>query len=361
MPPYVYVTSGTPDSALIVVDTAQGGGVAPALVGVLRDASWTSSLGGLCVLGDFAYVCGDSADNLSIVDVSDPALPVLRGQIGGAGAPNFLQNPIHCFTRNNLCYVVSSQDDSLSIFDVSDPDNPTLLGTTGNAPGLPFRLDQPSRVYVDENLRAYVSTSGLGSLSIIDVSDPTTPVMLGGTGGVFAGARLVSGQSANYCYILAFFTDTLHVVDISDPTNPNAVGAVAHAQINGAFAGWFRYPYVFATGSDPGVGNGQFAIFNIANPALPVYVGGLTDMRYESARGIAVPAVGEYQKVFICGSNAVADSFCRVRTSNPTVPVYETQLQGSGAPNYMTSPSYTTLAEEQSPTTETNEATEIKL
>lgn len=125
------------------------------------------------VMGDLAFVSGGSA--LFIVDISDPANPTIRSQIGQLpGTRFYIQRP---HLDGNLLYV-PDLDNGYRIFDLSNPSQPVELaqfdadvmidGTTFT--GLVYAL------FTDQDL-LYVAMSSFG-FAIYDNTDPFNPVLL---------------------------------------------------------------------------------------------------------------------------------------------------------------------------------------
>lgn len=357
MPPYLYISTWGADDALVIVDACPT--CNPSLVGVCQDATFVAP-SGVSVYGGFAYLVDQTADQLSIIDVSDPTNPILVSAIAGAGAPNFLNGAYHCHVRNNgLCYVVSIVDDALSIFDISAPAaGPVLVGSIQGV-GAPNFLGNPSSVYVDDSLQAYVAAALNNSLTIIDVSNPAAPVFRGRINGVGAPNFLASVRKVVvrgiYAYTVSFTDGALSIFNISNPAAPTLVGTVAHACLAGGWDISILGNYAYTAGETANA----LGVFNIANPAAPAFVGQLVDVaHFQSPRGIIAPA-SAFPRVYILGSNAVPDSCNRVDVSNPAAPVFQNWLRGSGPPNYMTTPQFIALSQTFPPVAQTVPATEV--
>jgi hypothetical protein len=101
----------------------------------------------------------------------------------------------------------------LQVIDISDPTTPVLLGTY-NTPGY------AAGVAVSGDY-AFVADDASG-LQVIDISDPSTPTLLGNydTPNI-ARDVTISGN----CVFVADKTSGLQVIDITDPTAPTLLGA----------------------------------------------------------------------------------------------------------------------------------------
>ncbi|MDB9520537.1 DUF4347 domain-containing protein, partial [Dolichospermum circinale CS-1225] len=140
----------------IVADTLHSyqGVFAPTLVGEWDFLSYPNAV---TVVGNYAYAVGD---RLEIIDISNPAKPVVKGSYkieGGRGVQ----------VVGNYAYV-AGHGTGIKIIDISNPTTPTLKGyydTFSDANG----------VQVVGNY-AYVADGGAG-LQIIDISNPTNPTL----------------------------------------------------------------------------------------------------------------------------------------------------------------------------------------
>ncbi|MCO6452869.1 MAG: hypothetical protein J5I90_18950 [Caldilineales bacterium] len=254
----VYDAAATEDYAfigvgprLLVLDVSAPGqprkvGQTKIMAGVVRSVA----------LVDKHIYVGAGAGGLHIVDVSDPAQPVIVGihETGG-----YVEDVA---VQGNLVYVASSPvwdgsqwtGDSLQIVDTADPAAPKLLATY-ETPGWEFGVAAAqSSVYVAD---------GDGGLRVLDASDPAKPVEVGAydTPGV-AMAVAVEGTMA----YVADFTEGLRVVDVSDAREPREVG---FAELPGrardvTLAG----EYAYVSSDEAGL-----HIVDISNPAAPQLVG----------------------------------------------------------------------------------------
>lgn len=105
---------------LRVVDTAT-----MTIIGTLTDGN---AYADIAVEGNFAYCSAFLPGAFRVVDISNPAAPVLRGQVTG------LPTAIRRITvRNGVAYLlardVGPQGGLMYVFDARDPDNPVLVAT----------------------------------------------------------------------------------------------------------------------------------------------------------------------------------------------------------------------------------------
>ncbi len=183
-------------------------------------------LTGLYVSGDYAYMLDyktymphkHTADEkllggqLIIVDVSNPSAPRAVGHYGGYDT--FIEVSNEIYVEDGLAYIIEDMG-WLSIFDVSDPERPFRRSF--------YRLFKEwgfgrySGVFAEGEM-VYVAA---GKFLILDAHNPDEPVLKG-----FYGSLM----DTNRVYVkngLAYVADGiygLHIYDVSEPTSPTLLG-----------------------------------------------------------------------------------------------------------------------------------------
>lgn len=355
--PYAYVASYS-DNALTIIDISNP--ALPAVVGSIQGAGAPPWLGGasdVFVVGNYAYVTAYLDDALTIIDVSNPALPVFSGSIQGWGAPNFLGSATGVFIVGNYAYVAARRvnfidEGALTIIDVANPAAPAFAGSIqGN--GAPNFLKMAEGVYVQNN-RAYVVSDGNGApfmgdnaLTIIDVTNPAAPALLGsiqslGAPNWLGGARGIF-KIGNYAYVNAYYNNggVLPALTIIDVTNP--VAPVFSGSIQG---GWGAPPWlagVYGIYVDGGIayvaaGNDSaLTLIDVANPLAPAFLNSIQDpggpflpSTLLSANDVFV--MGNYAYVVCPAGGPAADGvFTIVDISNPAALAILGSISGAGA------------------------------
>lgn len=189
------------------------------------------------------------AGGLDILGVSDPANPVIVGNLPTGGS-------IDAVTVDGN-YAYAGGTGYLRVVDISDSSNPHTVGTCAVS-GSALSLNKVGNYVYNCN---YIGTKGF---SIVDVSDPAHPVTVGECEAYGARYSVVIGD---YAFVSTAATDSGHlrVVDISDPTNPTVVGnvnlylgeVVCKVDTNHIFVAdgtWLR-------------------MFDVSNPTTPIQVG----------------------------------------------------------------------------------------
>jgi hypothetical protein len=198
-------------AGLLVVDIAT-----PARPVLLSSLNLGGQIGDLAVSGDLAYVAnygGTNPGKLQIVDLSNPFAPRLRGSLELPG------NPSGVDLAGSLA-AVATFNGGLQLVDVDNPDVPAILGTVGP--------DVLRNSVLDVRLaagRAYVAN--LGGLYIVDIANPASAALLDAFNSVTGGAIIGNGQGVDVAGDRAYLAaggGGLLVLDVSDPTFPILVG-----------------------------------------------------------------------------------------------------------------------------------------
>ncbi len=217
------------------------------------------------VAGDFVFVASGGF-GLSVVDVTNLQAPVLVAQLATAGSANDVR------VAGSVAFV--AEDVGLQLVDVSDPAHPARLGS------LSYPEGEQVRLAVGGN-RVYLADLNFG-LHVVDVTNPMRPVEVGslplaGTpravslGGTGLGGFGLTGSYA----VVACGDGGVAVVDVSDPTAPVLVGTTPADQPR-AGSVVVRGHYAFVAAGEEGVYGGLHVV-ELADPTNPVEVGASED------------------------------------------------------------------------------------
>ncbi len=210
----------------------------------------------IVVLEDFAYIL--NYDEIVIVDISNPALPVQKTVYNEGGT--------HITLANHYAYIVGGRPKSagLKILDISDPDSVTQIGSLYPEGTITFYW-----IAVQGNYAYLAEHNGL---RIVDISTPANPKEIKylrhseGYDHVFTLA--VEG---NYVYVLITAELLLRILDISSPAEPKLIanyqlsddlfecGAIHHCAL--------KYPYLYLSGNSY-----DLLMLDVSDPSLPVAV-----------------------------------------------------------------------------------------
>lgn len=179
------------------------------------DGAWE-----IAVRGNYCYISVQYDDGLTIIDISNPNNPIYAGGIYGAGPPNYLNTArgIDMLDDTHCCLSVwNNTDKSFSIIDVSNPASPVIVGQTRHT-------DFVSIAMKISGSRAYLTNNGAG-LIIVDVSDITNPTLISLTN-LFTGGNRID-VVGDYAYVTDWSDNALYIVDISNPLLPFVAGSIS--------------------------------------------------------------------------------------------------------------------------------------
>jgi hypothetical protein len=232
------------ESALAVVDIAVPW--QPSIVGTLA----VTGTDAMALDGDRLVLA--RAHGLDVLDVSDPVLPRL---VGSCALP--FSSPFAVAIAGDQAYVTGSGD-TVSIVDIEDPPAPRPVGLFSAPDAILWGV-------AVEGDRAYVTESH--GLLVIDVSDPTAPVLLASLD--LPGETRDVGLYGGHAFVVdAFGTGELpgrmHVVDVSEPADPRLVTTLV-VPTNG---------HLTMTGNVAVVAGWGVDAFDVSDPSAPREVGG---------------------------------------------------------------------------------------
>jgi len=165
-----YGVPGAGTGNLAVIDITAP--ATPSLYGALSHAKL---LGGrsIAISGNYAYLVSDTADCMTVIDITDPANPAYLTDFGGAGTPNYMNLPTAITIVGNYAFISCSTDDSMVIVDITTPATPTLVAARA---GLPNALNGCTGVAVSGD---YVYVVGTGSVSSASIPSlfPINPLL----------------------------------------------------------------------------------------------------------------------------------------------------------------------------------------
>jgi len=241
----------------------------------------------VAVEGAFAYVAMGSG-GLKVVDISDPENPFVARRVSPYVPPPFLsyRPALDVAVQGSVAYVATG---GLSILDVADPPLASQIGYLSS-----LGVGEVSAV-VARGSRVYAG--GAAGLAVVDVTDPTTPVVLGSVA-TPAGVEdvAVTGDVA----VVATLLEGVQIVDLSNEADPAIVGSTHMRPGVSASGGSSQAVGVAARGSlalvaDGGGGwaLGGLKLVDFADPANPVVAGrtnnafGLRAVAWEGSLALA--------------------------------------------------------------------------
>lgn len=198
---YVYTTKRSGLMEIINISDPEQ----PQLTGSIQLYDW---IDGIVVSDTMAFIF--YSDSILFVNVADPFAPAYIGSIYGLNLSDII-------IRNNIAYIASFS--YLYIYDISDIQSPQLLGTlNSNFDG----------ICINDSILYGVKSGCPNSLSVISVSDPENPVVIGGGINLSIGSYADIEFSDFYLYIVN--SRDLLSIDVHDPVNPVVVDTLKGVQ-----------------------------------------------------------------------------------------------------------------------------------
>jgi hypothetical protein len=163
-----------------------------------------------------------NSNRLFIYDISLATSPVLVSSI------NTISIPYDVYIQGNYAYVVGGvPSGALQIIDISNPSSPSIIGS-GTTSG-----STPTKVYV-QGRYAYVSNVRSSNFTVIDVSNPTSPSVVSQITIQNSSDFYIQGNNAYVASNLVPFgfsgiNTTVSVVSIS---NPNSLSILSSFTVN---------------------------------------------------------------------------------------------------------------------------------
>jgi len=231
----------------------------PVLVGSSAGIQWLTGISAMSVVSNRAYVASVGA--LQVVDVSNPSNPVLEGSAStwDWGDQRWVRGVA---VAGNYAYVAAGSD--LLVIDVSNRANPVRVGIAG----LSFLRGNAYGVAVAANY-AYVAIGTRpaigdlqGSMQVIDVTNPTRPVRVGGCDTPGYAVSVVARGGYAYVATQRYRSGSLQVIDVRNPANPTWVGG--HDTLSWAQSVAVAGNYAYVAVMDRGL-----QIFHVGRPPVP--------------------------------------------------------------------------------------------
>jgi hypothetical protein len=292
--PLLRVSNGT-----LLVDNP----VNPTIVGT---ATGLGGPDGVYISGKYAYVANSASNTMSIIDISNPANPLVISST----VPAELSAPTNVFVVGNYAYLTDSSG-YIKIYDISNPASPAYTGITGTNFG-------KKGLYISGRY-AYV-IGGANSVEINDISNISNPAQISSINTAPGPQNIyVSGK---YAYVTIYnggAGTNLVIINISNPNGPTI--ATTTAGFNGPFGIYVSGKYAYVTNNT----SNTMSVVDISNPTSPAIVGTLSGLG--GPREIYVS--GKYAYV----TNYASSTVSVIDISSSTNPLIIGTVSGLGSPN----------------------------
>ncbi|QFR39336.1 hypothetical protein A9Q91_03825 [Candidatus Gracilibacteria bacterium 28_42_T64] len=206
----------------------------------------------------------------------------------------------------NYAYMTAYNGDRFQVIDISDPTSPIIVATLQNNGGT-IRLDGASSLVKDGNY-IYIASQVSDAVQIIDVSSPTSPVAIAQvlnspTSNRLNGARGIV-KNGNYLYVSSQSDHSIVVIDVSNPVSPVWITALRDTtNLRGTRGLYVSGNYIFATAYT----RDRITSVDISNPIVPVIDDSITDTRLNGAWKITISGNYAYVSSYIDDSLQIVD------------------------------------------------------
>jgi len=297
---FAYVAAGS--AGLQVVDVSNRSN--PSIVASLV---LSGNANDVTLLGNSAYVAADSA-GLHVVDVTNPLVPVRLGTLS-TGAP-----ALDVVVRGTTAYIANSSN--LFIADVTNPASMAKIGSlalTGTIRG----------VDVDPVRKLAVVASGTNGIYVVDVSNPSAPLLLGGASTGNASDVAIHG---NFAFVADFQNSTTSV-DITTPTAPIVLSHITDPNLGG-FLQDIALSANFALAADVKFVNG-IPITDITDPSN-LLARAILNFPQRDDNGMGIAADGTY--VYLTTEHSSISKFGTTGDSRLYIGQYLALIDNKGIP-----------------------------
>jgi hypothetical protein len=322
-----------PEGAVTLIDVSNPS--APVLRAEIVDEigafTYLAGAVGVAFKGNLLAVAAEGDNAITLISVTNPAAPVklaeLRDGVGGYVDLRGVRDV--AFASGNILAAAAFVDGAVTLIDVSNPAAPVLRGVIKNGYNNFTNIEGAWHVAASGSLLA-IAPDFYDVVTLADISNPATPIKVAeirddvngfdylrnpkGLG--FSGNLLAMGSSSEHALTLA---------DVSNPSNPQ-VRVVIRDKENGAYlAGWKLVAFSgnsMAVSSDDGAVN----LFDVSNPAMPV-VKGVFQL------GLSGVVCGVGNAVVLAGTNLVGvgqHAFSIIQPAPVTVSVAARDYVGIG-------------------------------
>jgi len=255
LPDVTYPATAAPDPGLVKSGISYTFEAAPAVLELQGRLSGQGNIRDLMIKDDIVFLA--SSKGVVAVSPADPANPseISRLKTGGAVTSISECGLFACISKTGKF--------GLEIIDISNPENMTLVGRAVT-PG-------PSRDLAVRSNRAYLA-QGVSGLAVYDISVPENPVWIEQ---IFSWANVVSTAVSNRLLAAAGHNGKVDLYNIRPSTTEPAGSFHANCKVKKiAFSGNVLHVH----------GKNIIKMFDVSDPAAPVYIGEYEDSTKSPAK-----------------------------------------------------------------------------
>ena len=218
-----------------MIDLYPPGGQPPQVRAVLLDDSGgftnLGSVASVALSGNLLAIAAPFENAVTLVDVLDPANPILRKHLKDGASPWFYLAGAEAVALSGSLLAIGARDDqAVTLADVSNPVSPQSLAVLRQNVGGFTNLRGSFSLALAEGLLA-VGSANDQAVSLVQVTRPNSPVLAAtlkaGAGGMtdLLGLSAVA-LSSNLLIIAARDSDAVTVVNVSQPATPTVLAVL---------------------------------------------------------------------------------------------------------------------------------------
>lgn len=275
--------------------------------------------------GKYLYVFSSGSSVFYIIDVSNPTNPMNVGRLLITNSPGSLYGGTFI---NNYCYI-STQAKGLTVVDVSNPVLPVQTYQEGGTLNKSVGVCYGNGYLYTTNYQTSAPWT-VRYLKTWDLTNPASPSLVSTytlPAGTKPEAVVVSG---NYAYVTDPNTNTIQIINVSNPLSPSYISSmVASASFNVPASVAIDGNYAYISSGANAVFGGAIDFYDITNKAVPVLIKTITSGIPNDIFGTGVL----YNNLYYVASYGVAPG------SSSTLKIYSTQKGVSSivpTPNILT-------------------------
>lgn len=294
--------------------------VPTSVTGLLEEGNAMDGVRDVAVSGNYVYGAAYSANTLAVLDNTDTVNLSFLSEVGSSSQGQ--SGPWGIDVAGDYAYLASRWSDSLTIVDVSTPSAPVITGTYAHS----TYLDGAKDVVVSGNYAYLVHNDVSGYFTVIDVTNKSAPTLAEtyNSSAQYANHFTVDG---NYAYLPGNNVDHLEIVDISTPTNVFQAGIITdNTWLDGARSVAISGNYAFVTARVCDC----VTTVDISNKASPSIVGYVQDsVLLNGVEDIVISGIYAFVTV------TPEDRITVIDISTPTAPVI---VKSYSDPNVLAAP-----------------------
>ncbi|MFA6028026.1 MAG: hypothetical protein WC752_03810 [Patescibacteria group bacterium] len=284
----------------------------------------------IAVAGNYVYLgrATNPGSEFFVFDISNPALPVLKGNLALAGAPNDIA------VSGNYAYIASNDNSGeLAVINISNPLAPTLAATfnltnansgNNNNDGLAVVMGKTNYLYLTR-----VTSTGK-EFYVFNITTPTAPTLTGQVD--LLGDLKELSASGDYAY--AASTENTQEFQVINVTTLASPALAASLDLNEGATAPDGLSVTLSTntayvGRDGSAAAPEFYVINTTTPTVPS-ITSTVDIGTHVLKSLDYSAL--WQLVFLANVNPVNPDYYSIDTSVPATPVLLTSLNLDGVP-----------------------------